>query len=247
MNSKHYACIFLATYVALFVLVFSLVEIKSRPKTETPKETVYIALVEPEKQLPEPKIEQKEPISNATPKPNPKPKPKAKDTSSHDKPAEKEKSQETKGQAEKPRTIDPRTQFPGITGGVDKPIASGNKTQQDSENRNSGKKYGLNETGKDNSDEGPESNRKLKGDYLPKPDINQIKQEGFVRVKVIIDKKGEVTAAMVVGGGIHDSTTKNAIIEAAKKAVFEESAAYVEDVIVEYHCTQSGVNIKVIK
>ena len=242
MNSKQYACIFLALYVLVFALAFSLIKFATREVKEESSSTVYIELVAPEPE-PEKKVEENKQISNATPTPTEKPKPKAKDTSSHEKPAPEPKSQEANGPAEKPRTPKERSLFPGMTGGQDKPVPQGNKGEVSPELANSGKKYGLNNTGKDSADEGPESNRKLKGDYLPQTDPSKVKEQGKVVVKVTINNKGRVTHAEIcVGTTIKDSGTKNEILAKAKEALFEESAAYVDTAIIEYHCNQGNVS-----
>lgn len=241
MNSKHLACIFLASYVVVLALIFSLIKVSSEPIEKESNKTLYVELVAAEPIVEPKQPEPEKPKPNATPKPKPKPKKKPKDTSSHDKPSKEEKSQQTSGEAKETRTANPLANF-NMPKGTDAPVALGNKGLEDSVTTNSGYGKGLNPIGTDDRDEGSESSRKLKGDYLPKPDVSRIKQQGVVLVKVTIDQKGSVTDAQIhKGTTITDSTTKNAILEAAKKAKFDESTAYIDHEIIKYICNQGNI------
>jgi outer membrane biosynthesis protein TonB len=246
MNSKHYACIFLALYVLVFGLAFYLIEFVYTPDDEKSKDVVYIELVAPEE---EPEPEEKKPIPNATPKPDPNSNTDAKNTLNQNNPAPKNKQTESKGPAKENRTPKPGTLFPGVTGGVAEPVASGNQGEVDSLLSNSGKNaYSLNGSGKDDKNEGQNNPRRLEGDYLPEPDKNRVTQEGTLIVMVVLDSKGNVTSAQTVKSvGITSDQQKEATLEAAKKAKFGKSSISMGKEKIEYYFENGSASVKRVK
>lgn len=246
MNSKHYACISLALYVLVFGLAFYWIEFVYTPEDKKPDDdVVYIELVAPEE---EPEPEKKKPIVNATPNPDLKPKKEAKDASKHSKPDPETKSQKAMGKDKEVKSPKAEALFPGVTGGLGDPVVSGNQGEPAPETSGAGESYSLNPDGSDGVNKGNASPPKLKGDYLPPPDENRVKQWGVVRVKVTINNNGDVIEKPQIihkGTTITDSDTKNAILEVAEKAKFEESKAFFRYAIIEYYCNQGNFSFKV--
>ena len=120
-------------------------------------------------------------------------------------------------------------------GGVDNAENSGNPyAQQSEEDSSSGRDSGLNPVGTEALDEGLQG-RGLVG-TLPMPAYPAGNRGGKVVVRVAVDREGKVTAATYEpkGSTTSDSSLVEAAIEAAKRARFTESAAFVQGGTITY-------------
>lgn len=226
MNSKHYACIGLAVYVAILAVVLPLVGVTPQPAVSQPQShIIHIEYVKPE---PPPKPKEK---------PKPKPKPKVKEAPKHEKLSTKDNTQQTQGKAEKSRTVNKRALFQQSKAGVDKPANIGNeRAEQDTVLTASGKGNPriLNPEGTIEIDEGLQG-RNIKG-KLPEPDKTRVTKPGKVQIRVKVNKSGVVTEASFVPKG--STTQEAAAVEAARAAalntVFTEGKAYFEGGVITY-------------
>lgn len=149
--------------------------------------------------------------------------------------AEQDSSQQTEGAAPKTQTVNPRALFKMNQGGVDNAENSGNPyAQQSEEDSSSGRDSGLNPVGTEALDEGLQG-RGLVG-TLPMPAYPAGNRGGKVVVRVAVDREGKVTAATYEpkGSTTSDSSLVEAAIEAAKRARFTESAAFVQGGTITY-------------
>ena len=149
--------------------------------------------------------------------------------------AEQVSSQQTEGAAPKTQTVNPRALFKMNQGGVDNAENSGNPyAQQSEEDSSSGRDSGLNPVGTEALDEGLQG-RGLVG-TLPMPAYPAGNRGGKVVVRVAVDREGKVTAATYEpkGSTTSDSSLVEAAIEAAKRARFTESAAFVQGGTITY-------------
>ena len=149
--------------------------------------------------------------------------------------AEQDSSQQTEGAAPKTQTVNPRALFKMNQGGVDNAENSGNPyAQQSEEDSSSGRDFGLNPVGTEALDEGLQG-RGLVG-TLPMPAYPAGNRGGKVVVRVAVDREGKVTAATYEpkGSTTSDSSLVEAAIEAAKRARFTESAAFVQGGTITY-------------
>jgi TonB family protein len=149
--------------------------------------------------------------------------------------AEQDRSQQTEGAAPKTQTVNPRALFKMNQGGVDNAENSGNPyAQQSEEDSSSGRDSGLNPVGTEALDEGLQG-RGLVG-TLPMPAYPAGNRGGKVVVRVAVDREGKVTAATYEpkGSTTSDSSLVEAAIEAAKRARFTESAAFVQGGTITY-------------
>jgi TonB family protein len=149
--------------------------------------------------------------------------------------AEQDSSQLTEGAAPKTQTVNPRALFKMNQGGVDNAENSGNPyAQQSEEDSSSGRDSGLNPVGTEALDEGLQG-RGLVG-TLPMPTYPAGNRGGKVVVRVAVDREGKVTAATYEpkGSTTSDSSLVEAAIEAAKRARFTESAAFVQGGTITY-------------
>lgn len=149
--------------------------------------------------------------------------------------AEQDSSQQTEGAAPKTQTVNPRALFKMNQGGVDNAENSGNPyAQQSEEDSSSGRDSGLNPVGTEALDEGLQG-RGLVG-TLPMPAYPAGNRGGKVVVRVAVDREGKVTAATYepMGSTTSDSSLVEAAIEAAKRARFTESAAFVQGGTITY-------------
>lgn len=153
----------------------------------------------------------------------------------HQEVAEQDSSQQTEGAAPKTQTVNPRALFKMNQGGVDNAENSGNPyAQQSEEDSSSGRDSGLNPVGTEALDEGLQG-RGLVG-TLPMPAYPAGNRGGKVVVRVAVDREGKVTAATYEpkGSTTSDSSLVEAAIEAAKRARFTESAAFVQGGTITY-------------
>lgn len=231
MNSKHYAIIFSALYVALLVLVFAFGEIEFSPKINTKaKDIIYI---EYEKPVEPPKPKPKE-------KPVSKPKPTKKPAPSHQKPAPKENTQQTSGKAEETRTVNQRAMFQSHNSGKDKPADIGNPlAKQDTVTKASGKGAYLNPNGNVELDEGL-LGRGVVGD-LPLPSADGVTKAGRVKIRVVVNQSGKVTEAAFEpkGSTSQEKTAIDAALKAARATVFTEAEAFKQGGVITYKFSQS--------
>ena len=149
--------------------------------------------------------------------------------------AEHDSSQQTEGAAPKTQTVNPRALFKMNQGGVDNAENSGNPyAQQSEEDSSSGRDSGLNPVGTEALDEGLQG-RGLVG-TLPMPAYPAGNRGGKVVVRVAVDREGKVTAATYEpkGSTTSDSSLVEAAIDAAKRARFTESAAFVQGGTITY-------------
>lgn len=254
MNSKQLACIFLALYVVVLTLAFSLVKFATR--AEEAKKTddlVYMELI-----MPEPEEEKKEKKIKEQPKPktkkasqkknsgvNKKQAPKKKDNASSDPKKQTDDAQEAKGQEEKTQTIDEKALLTSYFKGNSAPaVPQGNageesdKTAGSSNYRDGFDAYGVTVPGA----EGGDPSRKLRGGSLPQPDKKLIKQTGVLFLKLKIDKNGNVISVSVdnsqKGNTISNEVTRDAILRVVwEKAKFDPGESEMT-VTVKYVCKQ---------
>lgn len=149
--------------------------------------------------------------------------------------AEQDSSQQTEGAAPKTQTVNPRALFKMNQGGVDNAENSGNPyAQQSEEDSSSGRDFGLNPVGTEALDEGLQG-RGLVG-TLPMPAYPAGNRGGKVVVRVAVDREGKVTSATYEpkGSTTSDSSLVEAAIDAAKRARFTESAAFVQGGTITY-------------
>ena len=220
MNSKIYACISLVLYVALLVVVALFVKIESDSSTTSPADVIYIEYVEPEPPQ-EPEPEEEMPAKTAT-TPVPNSKPNVEDNPPHKTPDPEESTQQSGGEDQNTRTINPLAQMPNLKDGVDKPADVGNpKAEQDTVTTATGTGRGLSQYGDADLDKGLEG----RGcDYLAKPKYPSGNKEGKIVVRVIVDPTGKVEAATFekVGSNTTDADLVNAAIKAAKSTKFRK-------------------------
>jgi TonB family protein len=218
MNSKYYACIFSALYVALLVVALLYVVFEPRPQAMQQNDVMYIEFIEPPTP-PEPKVESRSkkvstPVPNSTPK--------VKENPPHKTPAPEETTEQSGGKAEETKTVNQRALFQMSKVGVDKPADVGNKmAKTDTVITSTGAGQGLSQYG-----EVGVTDKGLAGrgcDLLPPP-VYPGNKAGKVVVEVIVNPDGKVTSANVVAGTTtSDSELKNAAVKAARKARFRKS------------------------
>lgn len=224
MNSKLYACISLALYIALCVVVFLFVEFEPRQIAMQQHDVMYVEFVEPEeppKPQPKPK-EVRRAHKVTTPVPNPTPK--VNENPPHKKPAPEESTQQSGGKAEETRTVNQRALFQMSKEGKDKPADVGNAmAKKDTVVSSTGQGRGLNPLGDVNAmlDAG------LAGrgsEVLPRPKYPPGNKSGKVVVNVIVNAAGYVSSATVssIGTNTTDSELRAAAVAAAKKARFRK-------------------------
>ena len=254
MNSKQLACIFLALYVVVLTLAFSLVKFATRAEeVKKTDDLVYMELL-----MPEPEEEKKEKKIKEQPKPktkkasqkknsgvNKKQAPKKKDNASSDPKKQTDDAQEAKGQEEKTQTIDEKALLTSYFKGNSAPaVPQGNageesdKTAGSSNYRDGFDAYGVTVPGA----EGGDPSRKLRGGSLPQPDKKLIKQTGVLFLKLKIDKNGNVISVSVdnsqKGNTISNEVTRDAILRVVwEKAKFDPGESEMT-VTVKYVCKQ---------
>ena len=212
MNSKYYACIFSAFYVALLVLALLYIEFEPRPVAMQQNDVMYVEFVEP---VPPPEPEEvvnrahkiSTPVPNSTQKVN--------ETPPHEKPAPEETTKQSGGPAEETKTINQRAIFQMPKEGVDKPADVGNyMAKQDSVVSATGSDRGMSQFGEVGAiDQG------LAGrgsEVVPAPGYPAGNKQGTVVVRVVVDPSGNVTRADYEPVG--STTQDTALVEAAKKA-----------------------------
>ena len=253
MNSKQLACIFLALYVVVLTLAFSLVKFATRAEeVKKTDDLVYMELL-----MPEPEEEKKEKKIKEQPKPktkkashkknsgvNKKQAPKKKDNASSDPKKQTDDAQEAKGQEEKIQTIDQKALLTSYFQGNSAPAVpqgtageESDKTAGSSNYRDGFDAYGVTVPGA----EGGDPSRKLRGGSLPQPDKKLIKQTGVLYLKLKIDKTGNVISVSVdksKPNTVSDPTTINAILAVIKKeAKYDPGEAEMNDAV-KYVCKQ---------
>ena len=220
MNSKIYACIFSAFYVALLVLALLYIEFEPRPVAMQQNDVMYVEFVEP---VPPPEPEEvvnraqkiSTPVPNSTKKVN--------ETPPHEKPAPEETTKQSGGPAEETKTVNQRAIFQMPKEGVDKPADVGNyMAKQDSVISSTGADRGMSQYGEVGVvDQG------LAGrgsEVLPPPAYPAGNKTGKVVVRVVVSPNGDVTSAKYepVGSTTQDSALVEAAEKAAKKAHFRK-------------------------
>ncbi len=221
MESKHYAYIFSALYVALLAVVFYFGKIDIRPKEHIDNDVIYL-------------VEEVKPEPPTQPKPTPQPKPaptspKDREAPQHEKLSDKDNSQQVTGKDEETRTVNERALFKMAKGGEDKPVDGGNKyAKQDTVAKTSGTGGGLNVVGNSELDEGLQG-RGLVGS-LPKPQFPGGNRGGVVVVRVVVNEKGVVTEAAYEpkGSTTSDNVLVSAALKAARRTRFTESKAFAQ-------------------
>lgn len=218
MSSRYYAIFATILYgvgIALAML-YGVVYIEPRPVKEA---ELFVEFIET---VPEVSTE-----SVASPSPDM--------AEKHQMVAEQDSSQQTEGAAPKTQTVNPRALFKMNQGGVDNAENSGNPyAQQSEEDSSSGRDSGLNPVGTEALDEGLQG-RGLVG-TLPMPAYPAGNRGGKVVVRVAVDREGKVTSATYEpkGSTTSDSSLVEAAIDAAKRARFTESAAFVQGGTITY-------------
>ncbi len=219
MNSKIYAFIFSALYVASLVVSFVCVSVPIEPAEKSASDIIYIEYVKPE----------------PPPPPKPKPVPKVTQAPKHEKLAPKDNMQQTEGKAEETRTVNKRALFQQSKAGVDKAENIGNdRAKQDTVLTASGVGRGLNPIGNVELDEGLQG-RGIIGD-LPAPSNANVTRSGKIVIRVVVDKTGKVLSATYEpkGSTIQDSKMVEDSQAAAKKTIFAEAEAYTQGGIITY-------------
>ena len=211
MSSKHFAYIFLVVYVVLLAVALYFGELTIRPKEQSQSDIIYIEYVKPE--LP----------------PKPKSAPKVKEAPRHEKLAPRDNTQQVAGKAEETRTVNKRALFKMSKSGADKPANAGNPyAKRDTLTSAAGVGGGLNPVGNESLDEGLQG-RGLVG-ALPQPVYPSGNKGGKVVIRVTVNKNGVVTEAAYEpkGSTTSDKALIDAAIDAARKARFTESKAFVQ-------------------
>ena len=141
----------------------------------------------------------------------------------HEKPATKEQSVQTEGEAEKTQTLNPNALFKPTTGNSAEQVPEGNRLAPDGDKEsNKGEGSGYNLQGTDQLDAGLQGRGLREG--LPKPST-RYNTAGRVVVYVTIDGDGNVLTAKVDldGTTTSDETLRKLAVEAARKAKFKPS------------------------
>ena len=211
MDSKHYACIFSALYVALVVLALLFIVFEPRPQAMQQSDVMYIEFIEPPTP-PEPKVVN-HPKASTVPVPNSSPV--VKENPPHETPSPVESTMQSGGPAEETKTGNQRALFQMAKEGVDEPADVGNRMAKvDTVISSAGAGQGLSQYGDVNAtiDAG------LKGrgsEYVPRPNYPPGNREGIVVVRVIVNPDGKVVLAEPISAG---TTTSDAELRAAAKA-----------------------------
>ncbi len=226
-TSRRWAAAALAAYLLAVAAALGLAYIE----VERPEQTLAIVLVEPpEKPAPPP--------PPAPPRPTPAPAPATPARTSepvrHDEPAPVEQNNQTSGEQEETRTINPRALFHQNASGPDEPADAGNRNAPQGESETArGEGTGSKLQGMDQLDRGLQG-RGLVGD-LPRPDYPG-NRAGKVLVRVTVDRDGKVVSAEYEPKG--STTTDAALIAAARQAAlrarFTASQQHVQSGTITY-------------
>lgn len=214
MNSKHYAILATVIYSLSIVAVMCWGRVVYSPHQVSEAE-LFIEFVEP---IVEPEI---------LPPPVIAPQ--------HETFSDVDNSEQVSGEEEQAQTINERALFKMNKGGVDESQSAGNPYAENSDSEQShGVGGALNPIGTDALDEGLQG-RGLVG-ALPAPRYPAGNKGGKVVVRVAVDRGGNVTSATYEpkGSTTSDSALVQAAIEAAKRAIFTESAAFIQGGTITY-------------
>ena len=253
MNSKQLACIFLALYVAVLALAFSLIKFAKQAEEEKKTDDlVYVALEMPEPE--EKKVKIKEQPKQKTKKTTKKKNKgantnvstKKKDKSSSDPKKDTEDAQEAKGKEEKTQTIDQKALLTSYFQGTSTPsVTQGNAGEESDKTAGSSNyldgfdAYGVTVPGA----EGGDPSRNLRGGSLPQPDKKLVKQTGVLYLKIKVDKSGNVISVSVDKSKVNtisDPTTIHAILEVVKNRAKYDAGETEMTVLAKYVCKQSN-------
>lgn len=207
MNSKTYACIFSALYVALIVVALLFVVFEPRPIAMEQHDVMYIEFIEPESPPEPPKVARETP-KVSTPIPDSK----RSETPPHKTPAPEESTQQSGGPAEETKTVNKRALLQMPTVGTDEPADVGNEMAKlDTVTTVTGKGQGRSQYGDVNAlvDAG------LQGrgyDDLKRPSYPPGNKYGTIVVRVIVNPEGKVVSAVPISAG---TTTSDAELRAA--------------------------------
>ena len=228
-TSRRWAAAALAAYLLAVGAALALAQIE----VERPEQTLAIVLVEPpEKPAPPP------PPAQPRPTPAPAPAPTTPTRTSepvrHNEPAPVEQNNQTSGEQEETRTVNPRALFHQNASGPDEPADAGNRNAPQGESETArGEGTGSKLQGMDQLDRGLQG-RGLVGD-LPRPDYPG-NRAGKVLVRVTVDRDGKVASAEYEPKG--STTTDAALIAAARQAAlrarFTASEQHVQSGTITY-------------
>lgn len=227
--SRRWAAAALAAYLLAVAAALSLAYIE----VERPEQTAAIVLVElPEKPAPPPPPAP--PRTTPAPAPAPATPARTAEPVRHDEPAPVEQNNQTSGEQEETRTVNPRALFHQSASGPDEPADAGNRNAPQGESEQArGKGTGSKVQGLDQLDRGLQG-RGLVGD-LPRPDYPG-NRAGKVLVRVTVDREGKVTSAEYEPKG--STTTDTALIAAARQAAlqarFTASEQHVQSGVITY-------------
>ena len=211
MDSKHYACIFSALYVALVIVALLFIVFEPRPQAMQQNDVMYIEFVEPPTP-PKPKV-----VTNtkASAVPVPNSSPVVAETPPHETPAPVESTMQSGGPAEETKTVNKRALFQMAKEGVDEPADVGNRMAKvDTVISSAGEGRGLNQFGDVNAvvDAGLQGRG---SEFVPRPNYPPGNKEGVVVVRVIVTPEGKVVSAEPISAG---TTTSDADLRAEAKA-----------------------------
>ncbi len=226
---RRWAAAALAAYLLAVgaALAFAQIEV------ERPEQTAAIVLVElPEKPAPPPPPAP--PRTTPAPAPAPTAPAHTPEPVRHDEPAPVEQNNQTSGEQEETRTVNPRALFHQSASGPDEPADAGNRNAPQGESEQArGEGTGSKLQGMDQLDRGLQG-RGLVGD-LPRPDYPG-NRAGKVLVRVTVDREGKVTSAEYEPKG--STTTDAALIAAAREAAlrarFTTSEQHVQSGTITY-------------
>lgn len=196
------------------------VELEISPIRPSSRDIIYVDYVEP-------------PQAEEPPEP---PKNVVAESPRHEHIAQTDNSRQVTGSDEQTRTVNPKALFKVNKGGADEVAPAGNPyAQAGEEDKASGDGAGLNALGNSSLDTGLQG-RGLVG-ALPQPRYPAGNRGGKVVIRVAVDRSGRVTDAQYEPKG--STTSDNALIsaarEAALKARFTESAAFLQGGTITYN------------
>ncbi len=183
-------------------------------------DVIYVEIIS----KPEPPAPVTPPVRKRTPAPQ------------HERVAANDNTQQATGPQEETRTVNSRALFKMTQGGDEEIVDAGNtKAPEADADKASGTGGGLNPSGTEMLDEGL-LGRGVVGS-LPKPAYPKGNVGGKVVVRVTVDKGGNVTDAIYEprGSTTSDAALVKAAIDAARRAKFTESAAFMQGGTITYH------------
>ncbi len=202
-----------ATVAVTTALSLGLVSVDTAKNRRADSDVIYVEF------LPEP----------APPAPVTPPARKPAETPRHERVAERDNTRQATGRQEQTRTANPRALFKMTQGGSERSVNAGNPNAGQAErDMASGSGGGLNPVGTDMLDEGL-LGRGVVGE-LPQPAYPAGNRGGKVVVRVAVDRSGNVTDAIYEpkGSTTSDAELVRAALEAARRAKFAESRAFIQ-------------------